>query len=221
MTVAPRAPGPVRHRERWTTLRPPGDVLYLVRVKSELLGGTTTPVEDFVVEAKTGSQIRLRGENPFRGDPREWPVRTRVVLEPGPEATTVTVLAQDDMQIGVHFGFRAKFQEAVTGIAAYLRHGIEGSDDPIGFGPQWDRQWNTMPTSPVGLLAKPGIRRRIERENAAAAETLARNPYLSVPSLSARTDPEHRTCPRCAEQIRFAAVVCRYCQSELGPTDPG
>jgi ribosomal protein L40E len=30
-----------------------------------------------------------------------------------------------------------------------------------------------------------------------------------------KEDPEFKICPKCAEQIKFAAIKCRFCMSEL------
>ena len=33
-------------------------------------------------------------------------------------------------------------------------------------------------------------------------------------------DPGYRTCPKCAEAVRVAAVVCKHCGSDLQPVAP-
>jgi hypothetical protein len=49
-------------------------------------------------------------------------------------------------------------------------------------------------------------------------ETATAAPAQVAPAVAASPTDDTKTCPRCAEQVKAAALVCRFCRYEFGPT---
>jgi hypothetical protein len=42
-------------------------------------------------------------------------------------------------------------------------------------------------------------------------------PAEVAPAVAASPTDDTKTCPQCAEQVKAAALVCRFCRYEFGP----
>ncbi|MCG5241495.1 hypothetical protein ACIU1J_20770 [Azospirillum doebereinerae] len=86
--------------------------------------------------------------------------------------------------------------------------------------------WFLLGLFPPMLLVVPMLRRinqLIPDQAGASPRTSTSSPYdmKPAPGLPSRSLTDTRPCPRCAETIKRAALVCRFCNANLEAESPG
>lgn len=60
----------------------------------------------------------------------------------------------------------------------------------------------------------------LKAEQSAATQLAEANHQRQLAELRAEMAADTKTCPRCAENVKFAALVCRYCGHEFAQVPP-
>jgi hypothetical protein len=84
-------------------------------------GGAVTTASDGALEGTTGSQVKVRLLGAFFVSRSQWPLKTRLRLEPTPDGTDVEMTVADDFGIGIRTGIKAKYDELIQERSAEVK----------------------------------------------------------------------------------------------------
>ncbi len=97
-----------------------------------------------------------------------------------------------------------KGMEIAARLVGYTPYPTSGKDEDIL---AWNREnlGYDLPLAVIGVANAADLPARIEKHRPAITAPAA----LATPAPAA--SPEFKTCPQCAEQVRAAAKICRFC----------